>query len=225
MRRLRPLLVLVAVALVVGVLTQSNTWLQASRLGVPYPGGLVGFLDTPSVGAALGFAAGALAHRWWHALVLGPGAILVSFVGYYGAYGWSSGASGAPSWVIVALLSGPVAGVLGWWWRARRVGWLLAVPIGFVCSDALWLVVDRSPHLDGGQFATVSFSMAVVAVACALLVRGTLGQRALFVGAIAGSTLAVFLAMSFVVWPLVGLLGGDAVYPVLPDLDGDGRPN
>jgi len=34
----------------------------------------------------------------------------------------------------------------------------------------------------------------------------------------------VFLAMSVVVWPFVGLLGGDAADSVLPDLDADGRP-
>lgn len=225
MRRTSPLLVLALIAFVVGVLTQSNTWFRASEIGVPYPAGLVGFLDTPSAGAALGFAAGALARRWWHAALFGPSAILISFIGYYGVYDWSNGPSGAPDWVVVAVLSGPVAGVIGWWWRARGVRWMLALPIGFVCSDALTLVLDRSPHLDGGQFIDVASAMVVVAIALGLFAGGPVRQRVALLAATAGSTVVIFFAMAFVVWPLVEIPAGGSTYPMLPDLDGDGRPN
>jgi hypothetical protein len=214
------------VALLSGVLTQSNTWFQLSKIGVPYPGPLVGFLDTPSWGAGLAFLAGWLCRRPWSAVVAGPAVILVSFIGYYASYGWSAGGSGAQSWVVVALLSGPVAGGFGWLSRDRRLRWLIGAPIGFLCADALAVAVDRSPHLDGSQFANVAFSMAVVAIVFAIASRGAIRERVILLLSTGGFTVVIFIALATVIEPLVEVLfSGSWNWPMFPDFNGDGRPN
>lgn len=223
MLHVRSFLVFGLVCVVIGVLTQPNTWFQLSQLGVPYPRPLVTFLDSPSVGAAMAFAGGAIARRVRGAVVAGPAMILASFAGYYGAYDWAGGlVSGAPQWVFLALLSGPVAGLLGHWWWRRGVRWLVAAPMAFVGSDQLTIALDRSPHLDGSQFADVAFAMCVVAVAAPLVATGGLRDRVRLVLVTALLVPAVSFGMAFVVVPVLELIHGLASAPVVPDVTGDG---
>jgi len=194
------------VAFLVGLATQRHVWRHLETLGVSYPSELVAFLDTLGVAAVLAFVAGALGRRWWQAVIAGPTAILVSFVGYYIAFDTATGPTGAAKWIVLALVAGPAVGVVGWWWSRRGVWWLAGVPVGFLGADLIGLVLDHET-LPSVRAADITTSSIAVVLALLVFGRGPLRRRVLLVPVAAAAALVLFLLETLAVMPLLRWLG------------------
>jgi hypothetical protein len=196
---LRPLVLAVAAALVLGVLGRIALH-AGGEIGLPYAGALgAGGRAVVALGApwlVVAWALGAAARPRRVGALAGGVALGLGTVAWYSLTVAAAGARAlpyawpvAPAWAVVAVAAGAAFGLAGTWWRSGHA-LAAAAPAGALAGEAMLLSGQWT-----GRAATTVLALELAAAGCLLILTTRRALRPLALALAVASAAAVAVAL------------------------------